>query len=186
MVTPTINPPWQVPKRLAAFQDCLQYFQRLHSRLFEFESKQLEDQIKLLEIQINMEVTACVCGACVRGGVCGSLTHFIATTQRVDAARAAKGEPLFVSFPRSPIVYSGLGATLYYSVFYHSYATQGKAKEIAFLPANMRKTFRIGEKRFFWVKLRALCCQKQWAAVKQLPTTVRTAVGLPLPSSARC
>lgn len=134
-----------VPKRLAAFQDCLQYFQRLHSRLFEFESKQLEDQIKLLEIQINME--------------------------RVDAARAAKGEPLFVSFPRSPIVYSGLGATLYYSVFYHSYATQGKAKEIAFLPANMRKTFRIGEKRFFWVKLRALCCQKQWAAVKQLPTT---------------
>lgn len=117
----------------------------------------------------------------VHGGVCGSLTHFIATTQRVDAARAAKGEPLFVSFPRSPIVYSGLGATLYYSVFYHSYATQGKAKEIAFLPANMRKTFRIGEKRFFWVKLRALCCQKQWAAVKQLPTTVRTASAYPLP-----
>jgi hypothetical protein len=102
----------------------------------------------------------------------------------VDAARAAKGEPLFVSFPRSPIVYSGLGATLYYSVFYHSYATQGKAKEIAFLPANMRKTFRIGEKRFFWVKLRALCCQKQWAAVKQLPTTVCTAE-FPPPSSAR-
>jgi hypothetical protein len=48
--------PHQVPKRLAAFQDCLQYFQRLHAKLFEFESKQLEDQIKLLEIQINMEV----------------------------------------------------------------------------------------------------------------------------------
>jgi hypothetical protein len=95
----------------------------------------------------------------------------------VDAARAARKEALFVSFPRAPIVYSGLGATLYYSIFYHSYETKGKAKEIVFLPENIRKTFRVSEKRFFWLKLRALSCQKQWVAVKQLPSTVRPIAG---------
>jgi hypothetical protein len=47
----------QAEKRLAAFRDCLQYFQQLHSKLFEFESKQLMDQINLLDIQIQMEVS---------------------------------------------------------------------------------------------------------------------------------
>lgn len=121
--------------RLNAFKQCLELFSR--TKTLEFQVEGIKEQILLMERQIPIE-------------------------EHDSKAALSGNEVIFTKYPRSPIIYSPLSYTLWYSFFYHPTAPKDKLSS----PYSIKAAFQITERRFIRSLVNARSKIGDWQSLK--------------------